>query len=104
MSPSSNSNPASAAAIAPNESIEPVMPEGLERLHPNIQVVSSDVVSDRNPLRHDPDKLARVLIKIAGGAKVGTKPIESIPEAPSWNKPLPVSRQGTLVGSAAAKE
>jgi uncharacterized cofD-like protein len=49
-----NSNRASAAAIGPDEAIEPVLAEGLDRVGPGPIVVTRDVVSDRNPLRHDP--------------------------------------------------
>ena len=60
-----NSNPASAAAIGPDAPIEPVTPEGLDRISPSIRVIARDVVNDANPLRHDPDKLARALLDIA---------------------------------------
>jgi uncharacterized cofD-like protein len=62
-----NSNRASADAIGPQLSIEPVLPDSLERIDPRIRVITRDVVSDQNPLRHDPDKLARALLELTNG-------------------------------------
>jgi uncharacterized cofD-like protein len=66
-----NSNPASAAAIGPGLGIEPVLPESLGRVDARIAVVARDVVSDQNPLRHDPAKLAAALLEIASEARRG---------------------------------
>lgn len=64
-----NSNPASAAAVATaEEPIDPVLPYSLDGLGGSFRVVARDVVSDRNPLRHDPDKLTAVLLEIARDA------------------------------------
>jgi uncharacterized cofD-like protein len=60
-----NSNPAAAAAIGPELAIDPVLPDSMNGLDPRIHVISRDVVSDQNPLRHDPDKLALALLEIA---------------------------------------
>jgi hypothetical protein len=61
-----NSNPASAAAVtSAEEPIDPVLPDSLDELGGSFRVVARDVVSDRNPLRHDPDKLTAVLLEIA---------------------------------------
>ena len=62
-----NNNRASADAIRPGLPIDPVLPVGLERLDPRIRVIARDVVSDQNPLRHDPEKLATALLEIANG-------------------------------------
>jgi uncharacterized cofD-like protein len=62
-----NNNHASADAIGPELSIEPVLPDSLDRRAPNLRVISRDVVSDQNPLRHDPEKLATVLLELANG-------------------------------------
>jgi len=46
--------------------VSPVVPEGLARL-PEVcgsRVVLDDVVDPRTPLRHDPEKLARVLLRL----------------------------------------
>lgn len=60
-----NSNTASADAIGPELSIDPVLPDSLDNLDPRIRVVARDVVSSQNLLRHDPDKLAAVLLELA---------------------------------------
>ena len=62
-----NDNRASADAIGPELNIEPVLPESLELIDPGIHVVARDVVSDQNPLRHDPEKLAQALLELAHG-------------------------------------
>lgn len=62
-----NSNPASAEAIGPELTIDPVLPDSLERLEPRIRVVARDVVNERNPLRHDPAKLAAALLELTNG-------------------------------------
>lgn len=62
-----NSNRASAEAIGPELNIDPVMADSLENLEPHIRVVARDVVSNQNPLRHDPQKLAAVLLELANG-------------------------------------
>jgi uncharacterized cofD-like protein len=63
-----NSNPAAADAIGPDLAIDPVLADGLRELD-GVRVVARDVISDRNPLRHDPDKLAAALLDIARGAR-----------------------------------
>jgi hypothetical protein len=62
-----NSNRASADAIGPQLPIEPVLPDSLNRIDPRIRVITRDVVSDQNPLRHDPEKLARALLELTNG-------------------------------------
>jgi uncharacterized cofD-like protein len=62
-----NSNRASADAIGPELPIDPVLPDSLDSLDPRIRVIARDVVSDQNPLRHDPDKLARALLELTNG-------------------------------------
>jgi uncharacterized cofD-like protein len=63
-----NSNTASAAAIGPELTIDPVLPDTLDRVDPGIRVIARDVVSDQNPLRHDPEKLAQALLELTNGA------------------------------------
>jgi uncharacterized cofD-like protein len=60
-----NSNTASADAIGPELAIDPVLPDSLDRLDAGIRVIARDVVSDQNPLRHDPEKLGAALLEIA---------------------------------------
>ena len=99
-----NSNPASAAAIEAGVPIEPVTPDGLERLAGSIRVVARDVVNDRNPLRHDPDKLAAALIETArAGLASGQMDPDRMPTAAPMTT-LPVPREPALVGSATGKE
>lgn len=62
-----NNNMASAEAISPDLGIDPIFPDSLEQLDSGIRVVARDVVSDQNPLRHDPVKLAEVLLELAHG-------------------------------------
>jgi 2-phospho-L-lactate transferase/gluconeogenesis factor (CofD/UPF0052 family) len=62
-----NSNTASADAIGPGLEIDPVLPDSLERLDSRIRVLARDVISSQNPLRHDPEKLAAVLLELANG-------------------------------------
>jgi uncharacterized cofD-like protein len=59
-----NSNRASAEAIGPDLAIDPVLANGLREFD-GVRVVARDVISDRNPLRHDPEKLAAALLEIA---------------------------------------
>jgi uncharacterized cofD-like protein len=62
-----NSNMASAEAIGPDLPIEPLLPDSWDRLDPRIRVIARDVVSEQNPLRHDPDKLAIALFELTNG-------------------------------------
>ena len=59
-----NSNPAAESAIGPELPVEAVTYDGANTTH-GVQVVARDVVNDRNPLRHDPIKLADVLLDLA---------------------------------------
>jgi uncharacterized cofD-like protein len=69
-----NSNTASAAAIEPGLPIDPVLPDSLERLDPRIHAIADDVVSDSNPLRHDPAKLAAALLGLVNSGWQGRPP------------------------------
>lgn len=60
-----NSNPAAATAIRPEWDVEAVAYDGAARTAENVEIVARDVVNDRNPLRHDPAKLAQVLVALA---------------------------------------
>ncbi len=62
-----NSNTASAAAIGPELTIEPVLPDSLDHLDSQIRVIARDMVSEQNPLRHDPEKLASALLELTNG-------------------------------------
>ena len=60
-----NSNPAAAGAIRPEWEVEAVAYDGATMTAGEVQVIARDVVNDQNPLRHDPAKLATVLIELA---------------------------------------
>lgn len=60
-----NSNRASAEAISPELGVQAVLDEGQIEVYDGVKIVEADVISDINPLRHDPAKLARVLVGLA---------------------------------------
>jgi hypothetical protein len=76
-----------------------VTPAGLERLEPRIRVVARDVVSARNPLRHDSEQLAAVLLELARAAWPPARAPRLPLEVPSAT---PMER--ALVAAGAAKE
>jgi uncharacterized cofD-like protein len=59
-----NSNPAAATAIRPEWAVEAVQYDGAEVAFDQTRIIARDVVNDRNPLRHDPDKLSNTLMEI----------------------------------------
>ena len=64
-----NSNDAAGAAIRPEWHVQAVPYDGRDVVAGGVRVVAGDVVSDRNPLRHDPRKLSDILIGIARAQK-----------------------------------
>lgn len=60
-----NNNEASDEAIRPEWQVQAVRYDGKNIVADGVQVIADNVVSDRNPLRHDPIKLADVLIDLA---------------------------------------
>jgi len=60
-----NDNPAAMAAITEDLGVEAVVYDGATETENGVRILAHDVVSDRNPLRHDPDKLAKILLEIA---------------------------------------
>jgi uncharacterized cofD-like protein len=60
-----NNNEASDEAIRPEWQVKAVRYDGKSIVADGVQIVADNVVSDRNPLRHDPIKLADVLIDLA---------------------------------------
>ncbi|MEA2583323.1 MAG: hypothetical protein QOF33_1408 [Thermomicrobiales bacterium] len=60
-----NNNRASLGAIKPDLHVDAVLNDGLGKLEREITIIARDVVNDQNPLRHDPEKLATVLVEIA---------------------------------------
>jgi uncharacterized cofD-like protein len=64
-----NSNRAPKEAIRPEWNIEAVTDENLEDLAHTVNIIARDLVSDQNPLRHDPEKLTTALLDIARQAR-----------------------------------
>ena len=62
-----NSDRASADAIGPDLTIDPVLPDSLNGLDPRLRLIARDMVSAQNPLRHDPEKLASALLELTNG-------------------------------------
>lgn len=67
-----NNNPAPDSAIRPEWNVEVIAHDGQTEEVAGARVIARDVVSDRNPLRHDPEKLAQALISIGRQARVPT--------------------------------
>ncbi|CAN5833205.1 YvcK family protein [soil metagenome] len=61
-----NSNPAAGEAIRPEWQVEAVAYDGAASIDDQVEIIARDVVNDRNPLRHDPEKLSLVLMEVAG--------------------------------------
>lgn len=81
-----NSNRASAEAIRPELGVQAVLDEGQIAVYDGVKIVSADVSSDVNPLRHDPAKLSKVLVGLT--------------RAQSSVMPLPVSRIESRTGDS----
>ncbi|MFM9105995.1 MAG: uridine diphosphate-N-acetylglucosamine-binding protein YvcK [Chloroflexota bacterium] len=69
-----NDNPASGLAIGPGAPIDPILPDSLRATPHAYRIVERDVVSDRNPLRHDPDKLSGVLLELLREPRLAAAP------------------------------
>ncbi len=59
-----NSNLASAEVIKPELSVQAVLDDGQMAIFDGVKIVGGDVISDTNPLRHDPTKLSQVLVTL----------------------------------------
>ncbi len=66
-----NNNRSAVAMIKPEWNIEAVTDDNLGELSDKIDVVARDLVSDTNPLRHDPEKLTTALLEIARSNRGG---------------------------------
>lgn len=89
-----NNNKAASGAIRPHEHVEAVMYDGAQQTHDGVEIIARDVVSDRNPLRHDPLKLAAELLEIGRRHKASPSRV-SLPlddRAPSQTESLTVLR------------
>jgi uncharacterized cofD-like protein len=80
-----NNNRAVEQAIKTGVPVEAVIDEGLEGLGSDLTVIARDVVSDTNPLRHDPIKLANALYEIA------MQPHQGQPWLPISDQKIPLS-------------
>lgn len=63
-------------AIRPEWQVEPVQYDGHTVTPTGVKIVAGDVVSDKNPLRHDPVKLANILLGVAREHKAGSFPLD----------------------------
>jgi uncharacterized cofD-like protein len=59
-----NSNRASAEAIRPELGVQAVLDDGQIAIYDGIKIIGADVISEANPLRHDPAKLSQVLVDL----------------------------------------
>ncbi len=83
-----NNNPAAEFAIGPDVPVEAVSYDGAPTAH-GVQIVARDVVNDRNPLRHDPAKLASVLVDLARTGSTATQiPITLVPDPETADDPV----------------
>ncbi len=69
-----NSNRATAEAIRPELGVQAVLDDGQIAVYDGVRIVGADVISDINPLRHDPAKLSKVLVSLAS-APVSVTPL-----------------------------
>ncbi len=76
-----NSHVQSEDAIRPEWQVEPVKYDGKDVTSTGVKIIASDVVNDRNALRHDPVKLAEVLIGIAREHKATSFPLDTYESA-----------------------
>ena len=76
-----NSHTQAEDAIRPEWQVEPVKYDGKEITSAGVKIIAGDVVNDKNPLRHDPVKLADVLIALAQQHKATSFPLDSYESA-----------------------
>ena len=74
-----NGNRASAEAIRPDLGVQAVLDDGQIAIYDGVKIVGADVISDTNPLRHDPAKLSQVLVELTRAqASVTPLPVDRI--------------------------
>jgi 2-phospho-L-lactate transferase/gluconeogenesis factor (CofD/UPF0052 family) len=71
-----NSHVPGADVIRPEWLVEAVQYDGKQQSASGVKIIAADVVNDKNPLRHDPVKLAEVLIGLAKRHKATSFPLE----------------------------
>jgi uncharacterized cofD-like protein len=64
-----NDNPAAAEAIRSEWQVDAILYDGAATIDNSVEIVARDMVNDKNPLRHDPEKLSHVLLEIARRAQ-----------------------------------
>jgi uncharacterized cofD-like protein len=87
-----NDNPAAFGAINEINDVEAIVYDGADTVADGVKVYARDVVSDRNPLRHDPSKLAQILLQIARESRAAS--IQSprpVIEDPAGKEPASVA-------------
>ena len=84
-----NSNRASAEVISPDLGVQAVLDDGQIAIYDGVKIVGADVISDINPLRHDPAKLSQVLVGLGRtNGSVAPLPAERI--EPRASEPLKI--------------
>ena len=71
-----NSHVPGPEAIRPEWQVEPVQYDGRTKTTHGVTIVADNVVSEKNPLRHDPEKLADILLGIAREHKASSFPLD----------------------------
>jgi uncharacterized cofD-like protein len=94
-----NDNAAIVEAIAADglaDTVSAVLPDGFANLDGGFRLVTQDLISNRNPLRHDPDKLALALLELARqpGLGVVTGPPWSLPPSSPSVQPVVAAATG----------
>ncbi len=84
-----NSNRASAEVIRPELGVQAVLDDGQIAIYDGVKVLGADVISDTNPLRHDPSKLAQVLVDL-GRPAATVAPLPAARIEPRASEPLEI--------------
>lgn len=84
-----NSNQASAEAIRPELGVQAVLVGEKMTEVDGVKIVSADVISDANPLRHDPTKLSHVLVNLSR-SQASVAPLRAARIEPVSSDPLKI--------------
>ena len=76
-----NNHAPDADAIRPEWQVDPLSYTGTSNMANGVKIIAEDVVNDKNPLRHDPVKLADVLLEVAKDHKATSFPLDSYESA-----------------------
>lgn len=99
-----NANPASIVAAEGDDTIRPVVAGSLAGERLGVEVLARDLASEANPLRHDPQKLAAVLMEVARArptrrgrqASFDTDKVTTPVPSGAAARPTPSGRPGAL--------